>query len=232
MAGGAGFMTFPLLVATGMTEIEANASNFVALLPANVVGSIVYRHQLRAVRQHLGLRLLLAAAGGLIGSTILVSTGQGAFQKAIPWLLLFATSSFILGPWIKNRLERNFNFDGSRWPWVSFILEFIVFVYGGYFGLGMGIVMFAIYAVFSKMTIHEANAIRNVTITLVTIVGIAIMANAGMIRWVPSFIMMGGAIVGGYFTAKVAMRLPADRVRSAIAIWALCLTALAFWRYF
>ena len=39
LAGGAGFMTFPLLVAAGMSEIEANASNFVAVLPANVVGS-------------------------------------------------------------------------------------------------------------------------------------------------------------------------------------------------
>ena len=46
MAGGAGFMTFPLLLAAGMTEIEANASNFVAVLPANVVGTVVYRHQL------------------------------------------------------------------------------------------------------------------------------------------------------------------------------------------
>ena len=38
MAGGAGFMTFPLLLAAGMSEVEANASNFVALLPANVGG--------------------------------------------------------------------------------------------------------------------------------------------------------------------------------------------------
>ena len=41
MAGGAGFMTFPLLVATGMSEIEANASNFVAVIPANIVGTVV-----------------------------------------------------------------------------------------------------------------------------------------------------------------------------------------------
>ena len=87
MAGGAGFMTFPLLLAAGMTEIEANASNFVAVLPANVVGTAVYRHELKSVRRHLGLRLFLAAAGGVIGSWILITTGQAAFQLAIPWLL-------------------------------------------------------------------------------------------------------------------------------------------------
>lgn len=231
MAGGAGFMTFPLLVAAGMSEIEANASNFVAVLPANIVGTAVYRHELKSVRRHLGLRLALAAAGGVIGSAILIYTGQSSFQKVIPWLLLFATASFALGPWMKTKLERDFNFDGSRWLWLSFVLEFAVYVYGGYFGLGMGIVLFAIHAIFSQMSIHEANAIRNITITLMTVISIVIFAQAGVIRWIPSLVMMSGAIVGGYVTARFAKRMPAKLVRNAILVWAVCLTALAFWKY-
>lgn len=231
MAGGAGFMTFPLLVAAGMTEIEANASNFVALLPANVVGSWVYRHELRAVKQHLPLRLALAAAGGVIGSLILVHSGQASFQRAIPWLLLFATASFAFGPWIKVKLERDFAFDGRRWMWLSFVFEFLVYVYGGYFGLGMGIVLFAIYSIFSHLTIHEANANRNVTITVMTVISIIIFATAHVIRWLPSLIMMAGAILGGYGTAHIARRLPMAYVRRGILAWAICLTALALYRY-
>ena len=231
MAGGAGFMTFPLLLAAGMSEIEANASNFVAVLPANVVGSYVYRRELQAVRRHLGFRLLLAAVGGVLGSYILIHTGEAAFERAIPWLLLFATLSFALGPWIKLKLERDFAFDASRWMWLSFILEFAVFVYGGYFGLGMGIVMFAIYSIFSHMTVHQANAIRNVTITLMTVISIAIFAQAGIIRWLPSLVMMAGAMAGGYLTARIALRMPQHYVRRGILVWAVCLTALAFWRY-
>jgi uncharacterized protein len=231
MAGGAGFMTFPLLVAAGMTEIEANASNFVAVLPANVVGSWVYRHELKAVKKHLPLRLALAAVGGLLGSLILIHSGQASFQRAIPWLLLFATASFGLGPWLKLKLERDFAFDGSRWLWLSFVLEFLVYVYGGYFGLGMGIVMFAIYSIFSHLSIHEANANRNITITLMTVISIAIFARAGVIRWGPSLIMMAGAMLGGYGAAHIARRMPTAIVRNAILVWAVCLTALAFWRY-
>jgi uncharacterized membrane protein YfcA len=178
IVGGAGFMTFPLLVAAGMSEIEANASNFVAVMPANVVGTYAYRSELASVRKHLGLRLFLAALGGIVGSTILIYTGQASFQKAIPWLLFFATLSFSVGPWFKSWLERHFNFDGSRWLWLSFILEFLVYVYGGYFGLGMGILMFTIYALFSHMSIHQANAIRNITISLMTRISILIFARA------------------------------------------------------
>jgi len=224
-------MTFPLLVAAGLSEIEANASNFVALLPANVVGSVVYRSEIRAVRKHLPLRLALAAVGGVLGSVLLIWSGQASFETAIPWLLLFATLSFGLGPWLKTRLERDFAFDGTRYLWLSFLLEFLVYVYGGYFGLGMGIVLFAIHAVFSQMNIHEANAIRNLTITLMTVLSIAIFAQAGVIRWLPSLVMMAGAVIGGYATARVARRIPMQIVRTAILVWAVCLTALAFWRY-
>lgn len=231
MAGGAGFMTFPLLLAAGLSEIEANASNFVAVLPANVVGTVVYRSELASVRKHLGLRLVLAAAGGVIGSTILIETGEAAFEKVIPWLLLFATLSFGMGPWIKQKLERDFAFDGSRWLWLSFLLEFLVYVYGGYFGLGMGIVLFAIYSIFSHMNIHQSNAIRNVSITLMTLISIAIFAKAGVIRWLPSLIMMVGAMIGGYVTARFAKRMPPHLVRRGILVWAVCLTTLAFWRY-
>ena len=231
MAGGAGFMTFPLLVAAGLTEIEANASNFVALLPANVVGTVVYRGELASVRKHLILRLVLAALGGIIGSTILIYTGQATFQKVIPWLLLFATLSFAGGPWLKNRLERNFAFDVTRWFGLSFALEFLVYVYGGYFGLGMGIVMFAIYAIFSHMDIHQANAIRNITVTLLTMISIVIFAKAGIIRWAPSLVMMAGAITGGYVAVSFARRLSLQAIRRGLLVWAVCLTAVAFWKY-
>ncbi len=232
IVGGAGFMTFPLLVAAGMSEIEANASNFVAVLPANLVGTYAYRSELANVRKHLGLRLFLAAIGGIIGSTILIYTGQASFQKTIPWLLLFATLCFAAGPSLKLRMERHFNFDGGRWLWLAFILEFLVYVYGGYFGLGMGILMFTIYALFTSMNLHQANALRNITISLMTLISIVIFARAGVIRLGPAVVMMSGAIVGSYFSAKIARRVDPRLVRNGILVWAMILTAFAFWKYY
>ena len=175
--------------------------------------------------------LCLAAAGGVIGSSILIYTGQASFQRVIPWLLLFATVSFSVGPTLKAWLERHFDFDGSRWLWLSFVLEFLVYVYGGYFGLGMGIIMFTIYALFSHMNVYQANAIRNVTISLMTLISIAIFARAGVIRPVPALTMMSGAILGSYMSARVARRVSQVWVRRAILAWAVCLTGVAFWRY-
>ena len=231
MAGGAGFMTFPLLIAAGLTEMEANAANFVALLPANVVGSVVYAKEIREVRKNLWIRMILAAVGGTLGSLIFVWASEASFHRAIPWLLLFATASFAAGPSIKRWLERGASFDVHRWLWLSFLLEFLVYLYGGYFGLGMGIILLAIHSIFSHMTVHHANALRNITISLMTVIGIFIFAQSGLIRWLPSLVMMAGAIVGGYGMAKIARMIPADKVRMGILAWSILLTCFAFWRY-
>jgi uncharacterized membrane protein YfcA len=231
LAGGAGFMTFPLLVAAGMSEIEANASNFVALLPANVAGLFGYRHELRRPTLRLGPRLVLAGLGGTTGSLGLLWLGEASFRSAIPWLLAFSTAAFALAPSIKRWLERKHQFDTRSWMWLSFLLEFVVYVYGGYFGLGMGVVLLALYAMFGHDDIHEANAIRNATITLITLIGIALFAHAGIIRWLPSLIMMAGAILGGYSMIKVARGVPQLWVRCGILAWSVTLTAIAFWRY-
>lgn len=231
LAGGAGFMTFPLLIAAGLTEKEANAANFVALLPANIVGSVVYRHELKDVRRHLLLRLLLAAAGGTLGSLIFLWQSEASFHAAIPWLLLFATISFAAGPAIKRWLERHNDFDVANWLWLPFALEFLVYIYGGYFGLGMGIILLAIHSIFSHMSVHHANALRNITISLMTLIGIVLFASSGLIRWAPSLIMMAGAISGGYIMARIARRLPAEKVRLAILCWSVILTIFSFWRY-
>ena len=231
LAGGAGFMTFPLLIATGLGEMEANAANFVALIPANIVGTAVYRKELLEVRKNLPFRLVLAAVGGTLGSLLFVWLGADSFKVAIPWLLVFATLSFGLGPFIKNWLERHQDFDASRWLWLSFLLEFLVYLYGGYFGLGMGIILLAIYSIFSHMTIHHAQALRNATIALMTVLSIVIFAARGIIPWLPSLIMMAGAIVGGYGMAQVARRMPQKLVRGAILTWSIMLTCYSFWKY-
>ena len=231
MAGGAGFMTFPLLVASGMNEIEANASNFVALVPANVAGAIVYRKQLNNPRLRLGWRLPLAALGGVTGSLALLWLGEASFRTAIPWLLLGSTILFAIAPTVRNWLTRHHGFDGARFLWLSLILEFIIYAYGGYFGLGMGFLLLATYSMFGHEDIHEANGLRNTTILVVTFIGIAIFAHAGVIRWLQCLVMMAGSIIGGYGMLRFASNLPEFWIRRLILTWAVALTAVAFYRY-
>ena len=82
------------------------------------------------------------------------------------------------------------------------------------------------------MTLHQGNAVRNITTSLSSLVAIAIFIHSGLIRWLPSLIMMSGSVAGGFIAVHIAKRMPAAWVRLAILTWAIGLTGLAFSRYF
>jgi uncharacterized membrane protein YfcA len=224
-------MTFPLLMASGMSSMQANASNSVALYPAYVVGGWVYRNEMRAPENHIWLRLAMATLGGGLGTWAFVALGGAAFHAAIPWLLVFATTSFALGPLVRKWISSATQHAGPVYFAVSLILEFITYIYGGYFGLGMGIMLLAIHAIFNPLSVHHANAIRTVTIAVMSLIGIIINAWARLIVWLPSFVMMAGTIVGGYGMANLVRNTPASVVRGGMLVWSIGLTIWSFWHY-
>ena len=113
LAGGSGFLAFPAFIAAGLPPISANASAFVSLAPANIVGFAANIPALKNAHHSLPMRSAMAVSGGVLGSLILISTGPEAFQRAVPWLLTIATILFALGPWLKARLEQGYGFAGS-----------------------------------------------------------------------------------------------------------------------
>ena len=145
LAGGAGFLLFPLMIGSGgMSPMAADASLFIALLPANVVGVLAARRDIDMATAGIPRRLVIGGIGGVIGSYLLIHFGVDAFNRAVPWLLLTATLLFGLAPLMRHALMRGFGQHGAhQHPAVLAVVEFILCTYGGYFGLGMGIVLLA-----------------------------------------------------------------------------------------
>lgn len=229
LAGGAGFLTFAALLATGLPPIIANASNFVALIPANLVGFAANWRDLRKAHHSLVLRAVMASLGGMAGSAILIIAGSAAFESAVPWLLLLATLSYALGSHAKSWLERRYGFDGARFPVLLYAFEFLICAYGGYFGLGMGIVMLAVYRLLGQEDLNAANAIKNLTISIVTVIGIVLFWWQDLIAWWPAAVMAAGAALGGFISVKIGHLAPQRLLHNAILLWAVALTGYAFW---
>jgi uncharacterized membrane protein YfcA len=231
LAGGSGFLVFPAFIAAGLSPIVANASGFISLAPANIVGFAVHMRFLHQAHHSIPLRAMVAVLGGTLGSLILIWTGSEAFERAVPWLLLTATLLFGLGPWARTRLERDFAFDGRRFPLLLYGFEFVICTYGGYFGLGMGIVMLAIYELLGQNDMLVANAVKNFVISIVTLIGILLFASFGLIAWGPALVMAAGTMIGGYASMKLASRISPALLRVAVLLWAVVLTCYSFWAY-
>lgn len=228
VAGGASFITFPLLLATGLPPFAAGITNYVALAPANAVALFGYREELARVRHKLLVPLIVSAAGGLIGSVLLVRSGAAVFAELVPWLMFAATALFALGSWVKARLRHRGPLVGRGWAGVSLVCQFLLALYGGYFGAGMGFVLLACLNIFGYDDLHEANTVKNAFIVVFSVIGVAILLTSGEMSWLHGLPIAAGTLFGAYAAVRFVRRFPEPVLRYGILAWAAFLTVYYF----
>ena len=228
IAGGGTFLTFPALVWTGVPPIAANATSALAVCPGYLGSTLGFRAELAALpRALLAREALLCAIGGVIGALLLLVTPAQVFARVVPWLLLFATGLFAVGP----RLSRwaggahGAGLARLRLPGLA-----AVAVYGGYFNGGLGILLMALYLVVGETRLDTVNALKNLNSFVLSVVSVAAFALGGAIVWREALLMALFATLGGFVGARLAKRLPTAWVRAIVIVTGLVMSALFFLR--
>jgi uncharacterized membrane protein YfcA len=228
VAGGGSFLTFPALVFTGVPSIIANASNTVALLPGSMASAWAYRGDFRKSESFpFWPMLVVSMTGGLIGALLLLFTPQRTFDTMMPWLMLCATLLFAFGPSISPVLKRMFHIG----PVTVIVIQFLVSIYGGYFGGAMGIVMLATWSLFGLTDIHEMNANKTVLVVALNGVGALLFILAHKIWWTQTLMMLVAALIGGYVGARAAKKVNPRYVRTTVTIISVAITIAFFVKY-
>lgn len=228
-AGGGSFVGFPVLLFTGIPPISANVTNTVALFTGSVASGGAYRDRLDVSRRVLIPLLIASLAGGLFGALILLKTPAHAFMRVIPWLMLVATILFIFG----RKLVRVRHITVSEESTVTAILvtsflQFLLAIYGGFFGAGMSIVLLAMLAAAGMVDIHAMNALKSVLVIAVNGIATVYFCFFGGVYWVQAGVMIAGAILGGWFGAHFFKRLPQAWVRGFVILVASSMTVYFF----
>ncbi|WP_406645064.1 sulfite exporter TauE/SafE family protein [Aliisedimentitalea scapharcae] len=223
VAGGATFFTFPVLIASGLPPMVANATNFVALVPSNIAALPAFRDELRAVGRGLIPLLAVCGAGGVLGALLLLWMGAGVFADLVPWLMGTATALFAFAPWLRQQMVRFSLAQAAIWP-----LLFLFSVYGGYFGAGLGQIMLAALILCGYERFHTANALKNAVIGWISLLAVVIYGFGAAVAWPQALIMMAGATVGGYGGGALSHLVPQRGLRLAMIGFGVVLTTYYF----
>lgn len=209
VAGGGSFVAFPALLFAGVPPIPANATNTLALWTGVVASGSAYRERLDTSGRVLFPLLGASLIGGLVGAFLLLKTPAHTFMRVLPWLMLGATLLFAFGRKVAGRSTMSVAGDASATALTgAAVFQLLAGIYGGYFGGGLGIVTLAMLAALGMTDIHAMNALKSVLGTTVNGVAVVAFIVAGAIAWPQAMVMIVGAMVGGYFGAHYAMRLP------------------------
>jgi len=233
VAGGGSFISFPLMMFTGVPPVEANASNTVALWPGLATSVASYSRHLQVPRRLLVPLVLTSVLGGLAGALLLVKTPQRTFLHLIPWLLLGATLLFMFGNRLRamaGKTDDTTAVENTSWLAISLacLLQLVVGTYGGYFGAGIGFVMLGMMTLLGMRDIHVMNALRITLAAVINGVAVVTFIATGAIFWAQCLAMMAGALSGGWFGAQYAQKADPRKVRWFIIALGLGLSAYFF----
>ncbi|HYI11586.1 MAG TPA: sulfite exporter TauE/SafE family protein [Thermoanaerobaculia bacterium] len=232
IAGGGTLISFPALLWLGRDPIMANATSTVAIWPGSLSAAIGFRRELKSVKGWLLLLILPSLAGGALGSWLLLRTPTSTFERLIPFLILGATLLLAAQEMITRHLgvlAHAHENPTAGWVTFVFVFQFIVGVYGGYFGAGMGILMLAALGLIGLTDLHQMNGLKNVLAVCINGIAAIYFATANAVVWGDVFVMMIGSIAGGFLGARLARRLGRKFVRGAVvAIGVILSVALLF----
>ncbi len=206
----------------GRNPILANATNAAALWPGSFAGMVGFRKDLATLPRWLFWLTIPSLLGGAVGAILLLHTSTRTFERLVPWLILGATLLLAF----QEIITRHMRVRGGIL--FVFILQFIVSIYGGYFGAGMGILMLAALGFVGLTDLHQMNGLKNLLAICINGVAAIYFAVSGAVIWSDAILMTVAAILGGFAGAKLAKRLGRKFVRAAVVVIGLGMTIALF----
>lgn len=218
VAGGGTLVSVPTLIWAGVPALDANATSTVGLWPGSLGSVWGYRRELADADRRLFALIVPSLAGGLLGAILLRLTPSDLFERILPALILFATFLFMA----QEPIQKRFNLAAlheARSHWLSWtmLFQFLVGVYGGYFGAGIGILMLAALSLMGHSDIHQMNGVKNLLAVCVNgIAAVYLAFFSDLVLWGDAVTMAAGAVMGGIAGAGVARRMGRTAVRRIV----------------
>jgi len=223
IAGGGTLVSFPALLGVGLTGQQANVTSTLALWPGSIGGFYGHREDLAGTRAFAMRLVPPSVLGALAGALLMLLTPGRVFNQLIPWLILTATLLMAANEPISKLLQGIHGHERTTAWWTGAIaFQFLVGVYGGYFGAGIGILMLAALSLLGLKDIHQMNGLKN--FLALSINGVAILSflvwewlfHPGNIVWWMVLMMASTAALGGLFGSHMAHRVGRRTVRMVV----------------
>jgi uncharacterized membrane protein YfcA len=177
-----------------------------------------YRREFAGAGRWIRWLLPPSLLGGMAGSLLLITLDPESFRRLVPWLILTATLLFLFQPtiakWTGIGHAHAEPTRATLWGIVAF--QFLVGVYGGYFGAGIGILMLSALAMMGIGDIHRMNALKSLFGTGINLLAAVVFVMGGEVNWRYALPMTVAAVLGGYWGAHFARRLDRRFVRGLV----------------
>jgi uncharacterized membrane protein YfcA len=118
-------------------------------------------------------------------------------------------------------------------PPVLLMLQFVISIYGGYFGGAVGLIMMAMWGLLTaNIDVKAMGPARTLLVSAANGAAVFLFIIAGIVRWPEALAVLFGAVAGGYTGARFARWLPRFAVRICVLWLGSAVTVVFFLRAF
>ncbi|ARZ72357.1 membrane protein [Streptomyces albireticuli] len=213
VVGSGTLITFPALLAAGLPPVTANVVNNIGLAPGSLSGAVGYRDQ---VPPPLRRTLVLGAAAGLgavAGALLLLVLPSIVFRAVAPALIGLAVLLAALQPRLNRALLARKAAPSARAAVPLTVAVLLTSVYGGYFGAGQGVLLFACMSILMREPLQQVNGLKNTLQAVDNTVSAIVFSCTAHVDWTAVLLLATGATAGGQIGARVGRGLSATALR-------------------
>ncbi|MDO5498832.1 MAG: sulfite exporter TauE/SafE family protein [Propionibacteriaceae bacterium] len=225
LTGLASLVSYPSLLAAGLSPVTANVSNTLGLVGIGIGTTARAGRRFRGERARLAPQLAVAAAGGLAGALLLLLGAESTFEAIVPWLIVLGSVALLAQPWLARLRGEQENVP------LYLAALFVICLYGGYFGAGAGVIYLAVTLIATSEPFGRAMVLKSILLGVTNLIAalafiIAALFFGGPANWWAALALGLGCIVGGWLGPRLQEFLPERGLRVFVA---LCGFGLAAW---
>ncbi len=221
IAGGGGLITLPVLLSTGMSPVEALATNKLQGSFGTLAASAYFVRKKLVHLSQMKLMISCTFVGAILGTLIVQQLDTSLLASIMPLLLVLIALYFMFSKRIGDE-DRDRKVSNAVF---AFVFTFAIGFYDGFFGPGTGTFFAVAFISLLGFSMARATAHTKVLNFTSNIASLIFFAIGGNIIWVAGFIMAAGQLVGGQLGARMVVSKGVSLIRPLIVVVTLAMSA-------
>lgn len=225
MAGGGGLITIPALLWTGLSPVQALATNKAQAVFGSGMATAQFLRRGHLEVRSIALAVLCTFAGAAIGALLVQQIDSAFLERLIPGLLIAFALYFWLSPRVSD-LDSHQRIGGTAF---AVCIGIPVGFYDGFFGPGTGTFFAMSYVALLGYNLRRATAHTKALNFTSNLAALLFFLAGGHILWPIAAAMAVGQLAGAWLGAHMVIRHGAALVRPVLVVSSIIISGKLLW---
>jgi hypothetical protein len=193
-------ITLPVLIFTGLSAGEANATNRVGILAQNFSSAMGFRSKGFKTENYMWWLAAAAIPGAILGAWFSLKIPDALFNKILSVVMIVFLIITLTNP-LKSMMGSMPRLEPKR-KLLGVVTYFFIGMYGGFIQAGSGFFIMAGCMLIHGFDIVKTNHYKAVIMLTYTVAAFLIFLFKGNINWVYGIVLSAGMATGGFMGSR------------------------------